>query len=62
MRFGDGSESSGLFPGLVNAEFVDLDGGRYGVALDAPLLDAAFAILSYNNFERLFGPLPIRTL
>ncbi len=27
-------------------------------ALDAPLLDAVFAIISYNSFYRLFGPHP----
>jgi hypothetical protein len=52
VRFGDGSKSSGLFPGVVNAEFVDRDGERARVekeALNAQPFDAAFAIFSYNT-------------
>lgn len=61
VRFADGSTSHGLFPGVVNAEFVDVTGPRAGVerdALDAPLPDAAFVIISYNMFHSQFGPLP----
>jgi hypothetical protein len=35
VRFGDGSRSSALFPGVVNAEFIDLDGGRLGTGESA---------------------------
>jgi hypothetical protein len=61
VRFGDGSRSSGLFPGVINAEFVDSTGGRARVekeALNAQLFDAAFTIISYNTFHSRFGPRP----
>lgn len=61
VRFGDGSKSSGLFPGVINAEFVDSTGERARVekeALNAQLFDAAFTIMSYNTFHSQFGPLP----
>jgi hypothetical protein len=35
VRFGDGSKSSTLFPGVVNAEFIDIDGGRLGTGESA---------------------------
>jgi len=61
VRFGDGSRSSSLFPGVINAEFVETTGEKARVeqeALSAQLSDAAFAILSYNTFYSQFGPLP----
>lgn len=61
VRFGDGSQSSGLFPGVINAEFIDSTGERARVekeALYAELLDAAFTIISYNTFHSQFGPPP----
>jgi hypothetical protein len=61
VRFGDGSKSSGLFPGVVNAEFVDSAGERARVekeALNAKLFDAAFTIIFYNTFHSRFGPPP----
>src|SRR4051812_22288073 len=61
VRFSDGSKSSGLFPGVINAEFVDSAGNRARVekeALTAQLFDAAFGIVSYNTFHSRFGPLP----
>ena len=61
VRFDDGSKSSGLFPGVLNAEFVDLDGASARVekeARNAQLLDAAFTIISYNTFHSRFGPHP----
>ena len=60
-RFADGSKSHGLFPGVVDAEFVETMGPRARVqeeAQNAQLSDAAFAILSYNTFHSQFGPLP----
>jgi hypothetical protein len=61
VRFGDGSRSSSLFPGVINAEFVEITGARASVeqgALNAPLFDAVFTIISYNTFHSRFGPLP----
>jgi hypothetical protein len=61
VMFADGSKSSGLFPGVVDAEFVDSTGQRARVekeALNAKLFDAAFMIISYNTFHSRFGPLP----
>jgi hypothetical protein len=61
LRFADGSKSSGLFPGVIDAEFVDSAGQGARVekeALEAQLFDAAFAIISYNTFHSRFGPLP----
>jgi hypothetical protein len=61
VRFGDGSKSSGLFPGVVNAEFVHGTGERARVekeSLNAQPFDAAFTIISYNTFHSRFGPPP----
>jgi hypothetical protein len=35
VRFGDGSKSSSLFPGVINAEFIDPDGGWLGTGESA---------------------------
>ena len=61
VRFDDGSKSSSLFPGIINAEFADSTGERARVekeALNARLIEAAFTIISYNTFHSRFGPLP----
>jgi hypothetical protein len=61
VRFGDGSRSSGLFPGVIDAEFIETTGARAAIehyVLNAPLFDAVFTIISFNTFHSQFGPFP----